>query len=240
MQPRNQSTTCGYHSNPWVISVPPTHGNSLNGNLWGSSVRSAMGIIQIVCGIIEVVLGITLISMPVRNYTFANVGWGIWNGVFAIITGFHGVYSQRSKCMVIAYMVLSIIAAAMSFTCCAATSAVSPTVYTLRWGDPYYDSDEEYLFGYRYRFAKAHFGIYITLAVVYGLQMLTSIIGASFTCGALISRNNQHQIVYQQTAQPFQPAPPYTAIANQPPPYNGYLKPFSHGPETFLTGPSAI
>ncbi|KAJ8017852.1 hypothetical protein HOLleu_44487 [Holothuria leucospilota] len=125
MQPGQQQAfgNLGY---PVVSPVTPTTQNSSNGNLWGSSVRRAMGISQIICGVIEFALGIALVCLPMWYFYHDNAAWGIWNGVYAVITGCFGVYSKRSKCMVIAYMVLSIIAAVMSGVCCISTSAVTP------------------------------------------------------------------------------------------------------------------
>ncbi|KAJ8035906.1 hypothetical protein HOLleu_19727 [Holothuria leucospilota] len=240
MQPSGQQQALwGNHGYPVVSPVPPTTRSSSDGNLWGSSVRRAMGIIQIISGVIEFALGIALVSLPLRYFYHDNVAWGIWNGVFAVVTGCIGVYSKRSKCMVIAYMVLSIIAAVMSGACCISTSSVTPYLgyqhnsqkYSDYW---YYGWRYDYDRGYMY--ATAHYAIYIVLDIVFALQMLISIIGASFTCGALYSSSNQQQVMFQinpqVASQPFGPAPPYTSVATQSQPptvsFNSLQQPAFH------------
>ncbi|KAJ8035897.1 hypothetical protein HOLleu_19712 [Holothuria leucospilota] len=99
---------------------------------WGWKVRNIMGILQITFGVIEIVFGIAAICIPMSYYDDTDVvGWGIWNGVFAIVTGSLGVCSKRRKCMIIAYMVTSIIAAVLSGTCLVWAACMIPntTVY---------------------------------------------------------------------------------------------------------------
>lgn len=250
MQPAGQQQAFGNHGYPVVSPVTPTTQNSSNGNLWGSSVRRAMGISQIICGVIEFALGIALVCLPMWYFYHDNAAWGIWNGVYAVITGCFGVYSKRSKCMVIAYMVLSIIAAVMSGACCISTSAVTPYLRyesaNQGYPDYYWHS-----YGWRYdydrgnKYATAHFAIYIVLDVIFALQMLMSILGASFTCGALYSRSNQQQAVFQISPQvpnqPFGPAPPYHAVATQGQPltvpFNSLQQPLFH--QTGMIGTTA-
>ncbi|KAJ8035908.1 hypothetical protein HOLleu_19729 [Holothuria leucospilota] len=244
MQPSNQQQQVmwGNHACPVVTSGSLETQNSSNGNLWGSSIRRSMGNIQIACGIMEFALGITLLGLPLSPYLFyPYVAWGVWNGVFAVTTGFLGLYSKRSKGMVITYMIMSIIAAVLSAICCAFTAAFTPSVASYRRSSYYgyrgYHDD-------RYKYANAHFVIYITLSIIFALQMLFSILGAIFTCGALTSQNNQRQIAYQINAQPpsqpFGPVPPYTALAMQPQSYNSAgTNPLFHAPGTFVTGTTA-
>lgn len=252
MQPSNQQQQVmwGTSAYPVVTSASLGTQNSSNENLWGSSVRRSMGIIQIICGIIEFALGVTLMCLPLdRYFTFPYVAWGVWNGVFAVTTGFLGVYSKRSKGMVITYMIMSIIAAVLSAICCGFTAGFTPSVAYYKNSYHYYNYggyyDYRYYNDHRYKYGKAHYAIYITLCVIFALQMLFSILGASFTCGALTSKNNRQQIAYQinvrPPSQPFGPAPPYTALATQPQPLNAaYTNPLLHAPGTFVTGTTAI
>lgn len=252
MQPSNQQQQVMWGTNAYPVVTSGSLGtqNSSNENLWGSSVRRSMGIIQIICGIIEFALGVTLLCLPLNRYfAFPYVAWGVWNGMFAVTTGFLGVYSKRSKGMVITYMIMSIIAAVLSAVCCAFTAAFTPTVAYYRRSSYYdyggYYGDYRYYNDHRYKYANAHFAIYITLSIIFALQMLFSILGASFTCGALTSKNNRQQTAYQinvrPPSQPFGPAPPYTALATQPQPLNAaYTNPLLHAPGTFVTGTTAI
>ncbi|KAJ8035909.1 hypothetical protein HOLleu_19731 [Holothuria leucospilota] len=199
MQPSNQQQQVmwGNHAYPVVTSGSLGTQNSSNRNLWGSSVRHSMGNIQIACGIIEFALGVTLLCLPLSRYfDFPNVAWGVWNGVFAVTTGFLGVYSKRSKGMVITYMIMSIIAAVLSAICCGFTAAATPTVAYYRRVSMHDLVIVSYMFLqiYGYYSANADYAIYITLSIIFALQMLFSILGASFTCGALTSKNNQQQI----------------------------------------------
>ncbi|KAJ8018335.1 hypothetical protein HOLleu_43733 [Holothuria leucospilota] len=90
-----------------------------DGNLWGSNVRRIMGILQIVCGVIGFTFGVAVICVPLRDFDYVDyAGWGLWNGMFATVTGFLGVYRKKEKGMVIFYMVTSIIASVMAAACC--------------------------------------------------------------------------------------------------------------------------
>ncbi|KAJ8030873.1 hypothetical protein HOLleu_27413 [Holothuria leucospilota] len=96
-------------------------GASSHERLWGASVRVSMGAAQIITGFLEFAFGLVLIAIP-GNYF--DIGPGIWCGVFAILTGLCGAASRKNKCLVIAYMVLSIITAVMC-GCCFIVTAFS-------------------------------------------------------------------------------------------------------------------
>ncbi|KAJ8035895.1 hypothetical protein HOLleu_19710 [Holothuria leucospilota] len=151
---------------------------------WGWKVRNIMGILQITFGVIEIVFGIAAICIPMSYYDSSdNVGWGIWNGVFAIVTGFLGVYSKRRKCM------------------------------------------------WRRQNRAANLAVYSILCIVFALQMLMSILGASFTCRPVCSNKPQQQVVYYYVSQapPQQtgPVPPSYMSAPPPPQYNA---PYGNAP----------
>ncbi|KAJ8023606.1 hypothetical protein HOLleu_36090 [Holothuria leucospilota] len=109
-----------------------TQGPSSNGSLWGSNIRRIMGILQIVSGLIGFAFGVAVICVPLRYFDHVDyAGWGLWNGMFATVTGFLGVYSKKKKGMVISYMVTCIIASVMAAACCyyAFVGAANSTVY---------------------------------------------------------------------------------------------------------------
>ncbi|KAJ8023836.1 hypothetical protein HOLleu_36387 [Holothuria leucospilota] len=127
--------------------------------LWGAKARSVTASFQIVLGVLEVMLGITVIVLPLGYLDVVDyIGWGIWCG--ALIT----------------YMVLSIIAAVMCGLCLYPQIVLAIEIKLVE-NDWYRYFDETY--------TRSHFISYVTLAVSLLLQGIASIIGASFTCGAL-------------------------------------------------------
>ncbi|XP_071819582.1 uncharacterized protein [Apostichopus japonicus] len=177
-------------------------------NLRGSVTRLVMGHGIIICGIIEIVLMIELLtSFELYCSLLDIVGWGIWNGAFAVLTGFFGVFSRKSKCKVIAFMVLAIIATPMSLIC----GGFQATLASCKNGNGHsYDHDDQ-----------DNRVTYIMISVTYALQACFCIVGAAFTCTALSSDNQPQQaIIYQ----PHPVAPPaiqsYGLHMDQPPPYN--------------------
>lgn len=180
---------------------------------WGWKVRNIMGILQITFGVIEIVFGIAAICIPMSYYDNSdNVGWGIWNGVFAIVTGFLGVYSKRRKCMIIAYMVTSIIGAVLSGTCIV---WVANMITFATW---------------RRENRAANLAVYSILCIVFALQMLMSILGASFTCRPVCSSKPQQQVVYYYVSQapPQQTGPVPPSYMSAPPPQ--YNAPYGNAP----------
>jgi hypothetical protein len=73
---------------------------------------TALGVIQIICGLACIILGGCAIGY---DSVLAPVGYGIWGGVFPIIAGAFGIASacHKTKCLLVANLVLSIIAAGM-------------------------------------------------------------------------------------------------------------------------------
>ncbi|KAJ8023373.1 hypothetical protein HOLleu_35797 [Holothuria leucospilota] len=101
MNPPSEEVILGNQQHPSAALETFFNPTGPEGKLWGSNVRRRTGIIQIVCRRIEFVLGIAVIfvSANYSNHT-DNVGWGVWTGVFAIVTGFLGVYSVKKRCVV--------------------------------------------------------------------------------------------------------------------------------------------
>ncbi|PIK53644.1 hypothetical protein BSL78_09456 [Apostichopus japonicus] len=145
-------TQPGFPLNHQPIFIGPQQVPQNVGRLRGSGPRQATGSLIITCGIVQIILGIVLLVLPKRN-GMDCVGWGIWNGVFAIITGSFGIKSGRAKSMQ----------------------------------------------------GRGRRASYIIICLAYGLEWLSCIIGASYTCVALCGANTQelqHVIVYQPYAMP--------------------------------------
>ncbi|XP_071837456.1 uncharacterized protein [Apostichopus japonicus] len=162
------------------------------GNLKGSGPRRAMGSLIIACGCAQIVLSICLLIL-LRPYGFFDGHWGIWNGVFAIITGSFGLVSARKKSMVITFMVLAINAAVLCALCCVIQGIFS-----------------------RYS-SLAPLVLFIIIGLSYGLQFLFCIIGASFTCVAFSCGVPYQGITYPPHAMPpgqAYEATPYTGAVN--------------------------
>ncbi|KAJ8023421.1 hypothetical protein HOLleu_35865 [Holothuria leucospilota] len=170
MQPTMQQHSCRTDQEP--------------GDLWGANARILTGAFQIIFGTLEVILGIIiLVELPI---VLSDYGLGIFCGVFAITAGCLALFSKRSKGLIVAYMVLSIIAAALGFMCIL----------------------------FRIANFASKFVVISSLVVLF--QAIVSIIGASFTCGALSNTKapDAVQVVQQYPRQPS--APPMT---DPPPPY---------------------
>ncbi|XP_071832014.1 uncharacterized protein [Apostichopus japonicus] len=174
-------------------------------SLKGSTVRVITGGVIIVMGVFEILWAIVLLAVP-RSYCVAEyLGWGIWGGVFAIVTGSFGIASMRHKCMVIVYMILAIIASVIGgggvISSAVAANCVGSSKYYYSYHYNYYGNGNVHQY-------KAHLAFYILLAVTCAIQSLAAIIGASFTCVAVCPGSNnqpQQMIVYQPTQPPHQP-----------------------------------
>ncbi|XP_071837693.1 uncharacterized protein [Apostichopus japonicus] len=180
------------------------------GNLKGSGPRRAMGSLIIACGIVQIIIAIWLLNLRHSYYCsyYERVGWGLWNGVFAILTGSFGLASARKKSMVITFMILAIIATLLCAICCGFQAAQLACIG---------------FYG-----AVGRFLLYLVICLSYGLQFLFCIIGASFTCVAICVTSGvpQQVITYPPYAMPpgqAYVANPYTGVVNmamQPAPVN--------------------
>ncbi|XP_071837453.1 uncharacterized protein [Apostichopus japonicus] len=175
------------------------------GNLKGSGPRRAMGSLIIACGCAQIVFSICLVIV-LRPYGLLYGHWGIWNGVLAIIIGSFGLASARKKSMVITFMVLAINATLLCVLCCG------------------YQATHAAYFRY---YDVGAFVLFTISCLLYGLQLLFCIIGASFTCVALSDGVPQQQLItYPPHAMPpgqAYGASPYTGVVNmamQPAPVN--------------------
>ncbi|XP_071832018.1 uncharacterized protein [Apostichopus japonicus] len=199
-------------------------------SLKGSTVRVITGCVIIVMGVFEILWAIVLLAVP-RSYCVAEfIGWGIWGGVFAIVTGSFGIASRRHKCMVIAYMILAIIASVIGggglISSAVAANCVGSSKYQYYYYYNYYGNGNVHQY-------KAHLAFYILLAVTCAIQSLAAIIGASFTCVAVCPGSNnqpQQMIVYQPTQPPHQPIntqasyPAVITTNGQPAPYTSNIQ----------------
>ncbi|XP_071832041.1 uncharacterized protein [Apostichopus japonicus] len=184
-----------------------------NSSLEGSTVRVITGGAIIVMGVFEIIWAIVLLAVPPDVYAcnFENIGWGIWGGVFAIVTGSFGIASMRHKCMVIVYMILAIIASVIGGCGLISSAVVAKCLGSVKNDYYYYGALDVHQ-------ANTLFALYILLAVTCAIQSLAAIIGASFTCVAVCPGSNnqpQQMIVYKPTQLPHQPIntqAPYPAV----------------------------
>ncbi|PIK60439.1 hypothetical protein BSL78_02620, partial [Apostichopus japonicus] len=165
-------------------------------SLKGSTVRVITGGAIIVMGVLEILWAIVLLAVP-QDYYYCrveNIGWGIWGGVFAIVTGSFGIASMRHKSMVIVYMILAIIASVIGvgglISSAGAAGCVGSTEHDYHYSNNYYNNSSDV----NVHQQKIHLAFYILLAVTCAIQSLAAIIGASFTCVAVCpGSNNQPQ-----------------------------------------------
>ncbi|XP_071832034.1 uncharacterized protein [Apostichopus japonicus] len=186
-----------------------------NSSLKGSTGRVITGGAIIVMGVFEIIWAIVLLAVPLDFYVcdMDNIGWGIWGGVFAIVTGCFGIASIRHKSMVIVYMILAIIASVIAGGGLINSATAARCDGSLKKYDHYYvygDGNVHQL--------NTHLVFNILLAVTFAIQSLAAIIGAIFTVVAICPgsiNQPQQMITYQPTQVPYQPfnsQAPYPAV----------------------------
>ncbi|KAJ8035742.1 hypothetical protein HOLleu_19513 [Holothuria leucospilota] len=233
MEPSNQQV---FVSEPYVVvtSAVPTIQNPSNEKLPGYRGRCITGGIQIICGLLEIAFGIAVIIIPLRYYTATflyardgkpedadgdNVGWGIWNGTFAVLTGVLGCCSRRSKSTAVAYVVTSLL-------------AVVPSSICFLWGVLHISRANRALPDYD---RVVNLAMYRILSIAFAVQIVTSISEACFGCCASRPTKSPHQVVHSTSPMPLQQAGPLPHFNNPPtlsqalappPPYNPSLPSF--------------
>ncbi|KAJ8035900.1 hypothetical protein HOLleu_19719 [Holothuria leucospilota] len=216
MQPSNRQV---FVSQPYLVVTPSVTiiQTPSKEKLSGYKARSITGGIQIICGLLEIAFGIAVIIIPLRYSVLLfgtrdangdNVGWGIWNGVFAVVTGVLGCCSRRYKSVVVYYMLTSIIATVSS-------------VFCLIWGVLHISRANRALPDYD---RVVNLAMYSVLSIAFAVHMVTSLIGAIFCCSATSYTNTPHQTVYSVSQMPLQQAGPlthcnYPRTPEPPPPY---------------------
>ncbi|PIK61590.1 hypothetical protein BSL78_01408 [Apostichopus japonicus] len=174
-------------------------------SLKGLTARVITGGAIIVMGVFEILWAIVLLAVPLDIYyaycTADYIGWGIWGGVFAIVTGSFGIASRRQRSMVIVYMILAIIASVIAGGGLISSAVAADCVYRrLPKNDIYYTSSYFEYVNLMHQL-NTHVAFYILLAATFAIQSLAAIIGASFTCVAVCPEsNNQPQQVMAKEA----------------------------------------
>ncbi len=164
----------------------------------------AMGVVQVACGACSAVLGFVLLFSPSLG---SISGFPIWGGIgLYLVAGILGIVaaSKKSKRLVLAFMVMSIIAAV------AAGAAVILHSLSAAIGPLYY---------YRGYYNGITTACDLTITMIALVELIIAIIGASMTCGAL----RKEQCVVQYQAAPmqvggmtYQPQSMYTQQVAQP------------------------
>lgn len=158
----------------------------------GKNIRLASGICLVVTGIIEIIIAIILLRyryVSLCGY-LDRIAWGIWAGVLAITTGCFGCFSRGNRCVVITFLVLSII------------NAVISAEITILYGN-------QTACGVREKEFRVQLALYILMFIILALQLVMSIIGASFTCPAICPSNDpmtQQLMVNQPSEIQYQTA----------------------------------
>ncbi|XP_071805696.1 uncharacterized protein [Asterias amurensis] len=164
-----------------------------------------MGIVQVVCGACCAVLGILLLTFNAVSLGSLS-GFPIWAGIgLYLVAGILGIVaaSKKSKRLVLAFMVMSIISAT------AAGAGVIVHSISAAIG-PLFNRGGYYM---------SSVACDSIIALISMVELIIAIIGASMTCGAL--RNKQCVVQYQAAPMQvvgmnYQPQPMYTQQVPQP------------------------
>lgn len=211
--------------------------NNPGGDLWGATTRSVVSFVQICYGIIEIAVITAFIALSVKTVRFIDlfaiieIVLSFICAVVLIIAGGFGRCSRQDGCKVIAYLVLN------------ASSAICGAFCLVFGGFTLVDiiqsaEDEEWPNGRR----VTGIAMSSALLVTFLLHMVISIVGASFTCGAVCDCNTQNSSRrryrdYNNQYRPIQGQDsldnpnPITPLLQQPnaPPVNEVLQPPSYG-----------
>ncbi|XP_072029960.1 uncharacterized protein [Amphiura filiformis] len=224
--PQQQQTT--------YAQAPPTTtttGKSPNLNdRYNKKAGLVTGIMQIIAGGILVVLGIIVFALN----SLAHFGWGIWGSIcFYVVAGILGVVSKnQNKCVIIAYMVMSIIAAVcagsqMIYDAIAAGQSRFWGFYICGYGYDAYDS----IFYYDISCGrqKAVIAMHSLSSITALAEMIIAIVASAFCCAGCCCRSTtpttQTSVVTYAPAAPAGPQVTAVSGAAYPPPTSYHQAP---------------
>lgn len=165
-----------------------------------------VGWFQVVLGALSIVLAITniCIAATTGSFSFAFIGCGIWSGIVILVCGILGLRAtkDKSKCSVIAGMVMTIISAMFTSTMFALEiiGAIIP-VYCSR-----YDWDDHRYYNCT---PGAIIAIHSILVIISFTSLVVAIIHSGFTCASICCGGPSSQahstVVYTTPAYIQQP-----------------------------------
>jgi len=208
MDPPNAPPQAAFPQNtqggqPFVVvqnnATDDVRGSVLDG--FKASLAKKFGVIQIVGGVLSIALGAALI---VLNSLAAYNGAIFWAGIMYIVAGSLGYSSgkYKTRCTIIAYMVLAIIAT-LSTIGIFATAATGITLEQILqpWGMHIYQNhgDRDHMI------PIALYGVLLVIGIV---ELITLIWGSALTCQVTCCRDrSRHAITVIQQTQPVTASP---------------------------------
>ncbi|CAH1799145.1 unnamed protein product [Owenia fusiformis] len=183
-------------------TVQPINPNSIDGNYrprWAHRSALILSIIIMICGGIMLIMNIASLAMEIRFYL---PGTGIWGGIAIMVIGGIGVGASRrkSKCLIIAVMVLTIILAVGSTTLFAIQITYALSSIPLRDRDyDFFDRD----------YVIRGFAISIVMAICFLVAIVSAIVVSALTCRAVCCQPNSFmvQVAYVPPAESCNLAP---------------------------------
>ncbi|CAH1787854.1 unnamed protein product [Owenia fusiformis] len=168
-------------------TIQPTHPKSIDGNYrtkWAHKGALILSIIILISGGIMLIMNIASLAMGI---TFPLPGTGIWGCLAMMIIGGIGVGASRrkSKCLIIAVMVLTIIMAVVSIALCA-----FQIIYAL--ANIPFESWDDVPFGRENVIRR--FAISIVIAICFLVAIVSAIVMSALTCRALCCQPASHMV----------------------------------------------
>nr|XP_054767622.1 calcium-binding protein P-like isoform X1 [Lytechinus pictus] len=137
------------------------------------------GVVHLIAAVLSIILGGVAYTFPV-----IQIGYGIWSAILFIIpTGLLGVVSRnKQSCVIIAYMVMSILCSWTAFGMLAYETVVSSVLsYYQHCYFSFTGFDSSYICNYEYSAGSVI--IHAFLAFLALIEVINSIVGAAYCCG---------------------------------------------------------
>merc|ERR1719158_886615 len=173
-------------ANPIIINLPSIDPSNEKEKIKKSFPKRTMmilSILQIICGCLAVLFQVAHYFVDGRRYRYGpNIyiaGWGIWTGIIFAASGIVGLIGafKPSKCMMIAFLVLNIIASIFATLFLIVPESIGVAFFA---GSSYYEG------------VVNVFHLYCIMLIVGLVQALTSIVAAGYSCSAICCGENQN------------------------------------------------
>ncbi|XP_072037988.1 uncharacterized protein [Amphiura filiformis] len=168
------------------------------------------GYMQIFCGVASLIFGVVALlvlfgvvrdpQVTYNHVIFGVVSWPIWSGTIYIISGSLGASTRKGrKCLIIAYMVMSIIAANMA-TGQLIWESLGAALTTPCRDDYYYDYNRDIRDTCVGPYVS--FGMHIGSVLAALVELIAAICGSAFCChGVCCSEKGTATVVQLQQIQ---------------------------------------